>query len=132
MIRIRHDNFFKEIENLGNRPSCNNAPRRRCFDNQILASRRVRYQTDGCLISINFQARNIFSVQRRKILSFHEKICFRKSLPPIQFPLGLQFLRQHGRAVLSPLLLVTGPTAAFEPAPAPGKSADLIWWNLPL
>jgi hypothetical protein len=34
------------------------------------------------------------------------------------------------QVVVSPLLLVTGPT--LEPAPAPGKSADLISWNLPL
>jgi hypothetical protein len=133
MIRICHDNkenFLMERKNLGNRPSRNNGPRRRCFDNHILVSRRIRYQMDGSPVLINFQARNIFSVQRRKILSFHEKICFGKSLPPIQFPLGVQFLRQHGGAVLSPLLLlVTGPTAALEPAPAPGKSADLISWS---
>jgi hypothetical protein len=63
MIRICHhdkENVLMEIKNLGNRPSRNNDPRRRYFDNQMLVSRRIRYQMDGSPISINFQARIVF------------------------------------------------------------------------
>jgi hypothetical protein len=90
--------------------------------------RRIGYQINGFLVSIQFQAWNISSVRRRKIQSSHEKICFGKSLPPIQFPLGVQFLR-NARVVVSPLQLATGPTAALEPAPAPGMSLDWILSN---
>jgi hypothetical protein len=128
MIRIRHDD--KEIKNLGNRPSRNNAPGGAWTTRHWRAGGSATKRM-GLPFRSTFR-RGIFFLSRdgRSCL-FTRRSVSEKAFHQFNF-LCVQFLRQHGQAVVSPLLLVTGPTAALEPAPTPGKSADLILWNLPL